>query len=928
MKGGERGIRSRDDDTVDKLRILAKSDFKHDFGEGVDSRDKFVQEDLARFLEIAQRYGIGKVKALQQGFNAVLGSNPYTILKESIPAQIYPNAGSAADYLDEAAVMNQIGLEYDGPNGLKAQLKGLRAQAERTPGVSMADAVFRIPAPLTIRAPGNVTRSYEVTAVLVKDKAGEGTLNIASRFQNVTGGKTKFAMVIDASGGLSMTSVQNTDLNPLPTAKCDFYILENIENDSDSATKLKHIDAPRVQDPARLALKPGLHILKDDVSTVVYPSFKTPAEADGEALFGNANLVLSRAEDDTEADFTFADGSTYHIENVSQNANVKNASLNILAAGLADPTSKQPFLYPYIKRVGDWCQALSLLDTSRPYKEAQQGGGSQVGGADPTTLESLRKDGTVIAALTLDRILLAYLLSLGLDVFFTTATDLRMLIYFRNMESEMTPAELQASIAASLADYTALKATLPSTDLVPSILDAAVSAVQSTTTDITYIAALRSVLYRISVLRTSFRDLMTRLSNHEAEIQAAAAAGNAKELHRLLFDGRLILKKILNDHKHNETQASSLATYPNFVNDKPIYELMAGDRPSRNAIAKLKVIISKDMHNDIVQCKTSFAAYGKDIRSLFRSAPIDPAKYGEIYTAFGPLAQLVQTGGGRAEIERALLGLRQFEVTPVSYSQYQAAAAAPTQAVLDLPTPVILGSYYRDEKGFPYSVLDAYLVTKETLSTFDAVFKHVYESSGRDIMDDEMDFVTKRFLLLWCDLLQAAYEKLLMNDDDEVNEETREITESDVKFSEHKRVYYQTASILQLLTTPMTAYDRFVNAYNQRATVSLVDNATVDGIAVGRLGLRKNEYERTRAKIQEVRTAIFGGTLPRRRGGFQARRGLYANHVGGAADSIPRNRPGLYAGLRKRAGPRTTARVRQHAGRSSTRRQRHAVDRV
>jgi N-methylhydantoinase A/oxoprolinase/acetone carboxylase beta subunit len=132
----------------------------------------------------------------------------------------------------------------------------------------------------------------------------------------------------------------------------------------------------------------------------------------------------------------------------------------------------------------------------------------------------------------------------------------------------------------------------------------------------------------------------------------------------------------------------------------------------------------------------------------------------------------------------------------------------------------------------------------------------------------------------------------------------------------------------------MTAYDRFVNAYNQRATVSLVDNATVDGIAVGRRGLRKNEYERTRAKIQEVRAAIFGGTLstntllPRRRGGFQARRGLYANHVGGAADSLPRNRPGLYAGLRKRAGPRATARVRQHTSRSSTRRQRHVVDRL
>jgi hypothetical protein len=63
-------------------------------------------------------------------------------------------------------------------------------------------------------------------------------------------------------------------------------------------------------------------------------------------------------------------------------------------------------------------------------------------------------------------------------------------------------------------------------------------------------------------------------------------------------------------------------------------------------------------------------------------------------------------------------------------------------------------------------------------------------------------------------------------------------------------------------------------------------------------------------------------------GGLQARRGLYSNHVGGAADVVPRNRPGLYAGLRKRPEPRRTARVRQHTRKSRTRRQRHALDRV
>jgi hypothetical protein len=946
MEGGERGIRSRDDDAVNKLRVLAKSDFKHDFGEGVDSRDKFVGADLARFEEIAQRYGIGKVKALKEGFNRVVGSNPYTILKDSIPAEIYPDAGTASDYLDESAAMSQIGLDYDGPAGLKQQLKDLKKAAELG-REDMKTAIFR-PPPLTIRAPGNVTRSYEVSAVLVKDKSGEGTLNIASRFERVTGGKTKFAMVIDASGGLSMTSVQNSDLEPLPTAKCDFYILENIENDSDSATKLKHIDVPK--NAKNLAFKPDLHFLKDAVDTVVYPSFKSPAELDGEALFGNANLVLSRVGDDTEADFTFANGTTYHIDNVSQNANVKNASLNILAARLANPTSKQPYLYPYIKRVGDWCQALSLLDTSRPYRPVGEGSPSPsppspppgvgvgeddgdvelTGGADPITLESLRKEGVVIAALTLDRILLAYLLSLGIDVFFTTATDLRMLVYFRNMESAMSDEELRAANAASAAEFDRLYGDIPKEDIVPSILNLAVTSVMSQPTDITYIAALRSVLYRISVLRTSYSDLRDRLTKHEAEL-AAVKDVNPKEYNRLLFDGILIIKKILNDHKHNATQASSLATYPNFVNDKQVYELMASDRPSRNAIAKLKIIVSKDMHDDIVQCKKIFAMYRMEIRQMFRSAPIDSNKFAQIWAAFGPEFQGVQTGGGKVDIDRALNGLLQFEVTPVTGDEYKADSEALTEAILEKPTYAILGSYYRDEKGFPYSVVDAYLITKETLSTFETLFKHLSETPRPEITPDAMFFVMRRYLLLWCDLLQAEYEKLIMNGDDEVNEETGAIAESDVKFSDHKRIYYQAAKLLQFVTTPYTAYDRFVAAHSERAKVNLKDNATIDAEAVGRLGLRKNNYGVTRDKIQTVRAAIYGDTLfrvtsfPTGGGGLQARRSLYKKHV-----EAPRmgGRRGLYEGLRQRTGTGATARVRQLPIVSRTRRQRKHVGRV
>ena len=81
LYGGERGIQSRQQSSIDTLRVLAKSDFKHDFGEGTASRDKYTQDDLVRFKEIAQGYGLGLVKTLTTGFTGVLGNNPYTLLK-------------------------------------------------------------------------------------------------------------------------------------------------------------------------------------------------------------------------------------------------------------------------------------------------------------------------------------------------------------------------------------------------------------------------------------------------------------------------------------------------------------------------------------------------------------------------------------------------------------------------------------------------------------------------------------------------------------------------------------------------------------------------------------------------------------------------------------------------------------------------------
>jgi hypothetical protein len=859
LYGGERGIRNRGEEVTSQLRTFAKSDFMHDFGEGVDTRDKFTQDDNVRFIEIAQRYGVGKVKAAITGFNSVLNENPFKLIGNNI-SEIYPGDRVEGEFLHESDVLLTIGLDYDSkaPTSLKNQLK-----AKKT-GDILKDPIILPNIP--IKVPGGTSWTYEVRAVPMKvDRVSP---NLSTLFNKVTGGKTKFAIIIDAAGGLSMTSLKNSDLNPLPDARCSFHIIENIENDSDSATKLKNFDTPKIVEEARVALAPEVRFVKDVQDTVVYPPFQTTVQKDpGEALFGNATLVLSRAGGEMEADFTFEGDSTpYHIENVSQNANVKNASLNLLASAIGagftiddkkklvapeGVITKEPFLYPYIKRVGDWCQALSLLDTSREYQVYDEN--HQVT-SNVTTLKQMKEDDTVVALVTLDRILLAYALSLGIDVFFTTASDLSLLLYFKNTETELTPEQLDAKVSESMAAVAKMEAAPQNrTDNSREVVDAAIASVKTATDDVEYIARLRAALYRVSVMRSDFANLTSKVAELDTKIQADGQ--DNKVLYDLYFDKLTILRKMDVDHAHNATQIAAITTYPDLALDRLTYDTMRLDRPSRSAISRMKTIISKDMFNDALQAKEVFMAVYREPSS---------AALADVWKAFGELKAIAgpQTGGGPGDILRAIQSLHQFEVTPLPIDQYNVLVANPEQSKIQdetLPLTVILGSFYRDKKSLPYTVINNFVITKEDLLTFDSLFADMKSASP-----EQLSYLTTRFILLYADILRAQYEKLVSSEDNyEIvdNDVHLGFLESDTKFTAHKRIHYQASTLqeitAQLLVKTLSPDKAFTDAYSLMKSIDLLDDEQIVEFLKGRGGLRNNAYTQTCNKIETVRIAIL-----------------------------------------------------------------------
>jgi len=419
------GNSSRDAAIIVLLRKFGFADFRHDFNEKTATRDLITPADLKRFMEILQRYSVdSRVKATATFKNIYQGKTLYDLLRTHIGDVLYPsntktfqNPEKSTDDLHEEAVMAAVGLNYP---ELKTAIKGLGGNVDR-----------KLPGEFNFGV--STKRGYTIRAQTYKYDAA--TRNLSSLFMDVTGGKTKFAVIIDATGGLSTSSFADARLLPAPKDQFEFIIINNLENDADSADKLKHVKPQGGVNP------PVMKTLRDTESTAVYPVWTTEELADGANIFSGVRIILNRtAKGEVEADMFFPNeidlgggkkinaGTTYNIGDLSETSNVKNATLNAVATLMMEPNHPgKPFLYALIKRMGDWCQALSLLDRSRPYLIKSKIGDP----GTPTTLGELSVTHEV-GIVTNDRILLAYSLMLGLNVFFTSGSDISSLIYFKN----------------------------------------------------------------------------------------------------------------------------------------------------------------------------------------------------------------------------------------------------------------------------------------------------------------------------------------------------------------------------------------------------------------------------------------------------------------------------------------------------------------
>ena len=861
-----RGITRRDYIAWLLFRALARGDFHHDFGENQPTRDKIVAADENRFFEIAKLVSKKGAVWLRTKFKENIGKNLYTLIADKINMilPVAPGAAPVGDptvtaitgegvspgrFASEDQLLSRIGLDWV---ALKEEIKGMETGAPIKKDFAMN--VISGGRPYEIRA-CPYRKSLDRTSPDYKiNRAPIEALEI------VTGGKTKFACIIDASGGFPFSDMRDKSLLTTDASTKEVYIIENIENGADSATKIL---PPPVRGTGQNN-PPKIRFLTDKENTVNYPLW-TNASDPKSNIYSNIFIILNRISDSTvEANLVVRDdkGKTiesFSIGDVSNTSNVKNATLYALAVFLEKGLVNEMLVYTLIKRMGDWCQALSLLDLDRVYSiygDDHKLIGGQTGGAKEITLRQLQADDVAVGIVTNDRILLAFCLMLGLNVFYTSAMDIARLIYFKNTMDTPSPdaiAQRLDSVLAMTGDPATQVAKIDThTARIIEARNKFITEKLNTAPIHDYIYYLRVILSNLARMRVDFETLKKQVN----EYQAVVTNKDIDVLPRFTAANGLlsVLTKIDLDIKYNETVLQSIEnqTYPGFMSDKIRLQALGralerGGRIMKSVEVTEAKAILLETRNDIRQIM------GKDpvklldgvnvIRRNFGAEPESKAEgnYNEILSVLPAIELLLPPVAGGARGQRgggADADIIQARDTLMS----QTIRVLPESADEVTSTVNIykLGDTYYDSSLMGYTVADEYIITKADLPAFTRAFSNLVEDpealvGGLPPLPEDVNvkaflqYLCIRYLLLQVDLalnelnrLEEDTTSLLPAGEEAAEEVDGRLKPGTPIYSQHARLEAIGASINLALSKPTE--DEFI-----RDTLSIFSNPPSSG---------------------------------------------------------------------------------------------------
>ena len=253
--------------------------------------------------------------------------------------------------------------------------------------------------------------------------------SVVQTFKEVSeAGVRNYVLMIDASN-LAMTQLKKAIGGAGFGIVHRIFIIDSIENKSDPATKVSKFDMgdadPNIQ----------IYFLKDIGHHTQYTQWNNNGLSS--TLLCGCDISTYSADDGTiTADVTMPDGDTITIHDIGSASEIDEAFFLALQKLLEVGKAKieYAFLYLLLKRAGDCCQALALLDRGRKYVLCDINGvplpNAAVAGVDIefrndslqillNELQGVGKGGVEVGLLTHDKVLLVFALLLGLNVYFT-----------------------------------------------------------------------------------------------------------------------------------------------------------------------------------------------------------------------------------------------------------------------------------------------------------------------------------------------------------------------------------------------------------------------------------------------------------------------------------------------------------------------------
>ena len=403
------GIKDTDKESYKAfLQTAAATDFWHDFHH---AKSAPILDRLGKSYNVNSGLSVRayqtKVLDLRSRFQAT-GATLYDMFKTyETPLMLLGDNPATFNQTSEDNILNSLLPEDKDSQGeylYKYQnIRGkllTEARENQPASFNVFDRIIEI---------GPYNHPYTIAATPVKNR---GVFNyIAPTFETISNGTKNYILMIDASF-LSISQLRKLAIDNRTIY--NFFIIQSIENDGDPATKIGNFeksDNPNV----------NVYFLKDTGYKTYYTPFYD-GSGNNSNLFSGCSISAYRDSDGSITADIKSNNISRTIENVGTASEPNEAGFlafqKLITKGLGD--IDEAMIYFLMKRAGDWCQALCLLDRGRSYSIETVGNSVALGYTSGSLQQIIDTYGQVeVALLTHDKILLSYALSMGLNAYYT-----------------------------------------------------------------------------------------------------------------------------------------------------------------------------------------------------------------------------------------------------------------------------------------------------------------------------------------------------------------------------------------------------------------------------------------------------------------------------------------------------------------------------